>query len=69
MIEMTAVMLILGKFADFIFFFPFFACGARNLFHSHILFGSVWMRKEQIVFGLDSEQGTSWVGEETTVVF
>lgn len=61
MIEMTAVMLILGEFADLFF--------AWNLFHSHILFGSVWMRKEQIVFGLDSEKETSWVMEEATVVF
>lgn len=66
MIETTTVMLILGGFADFFFFF---ARGARNLFHSHILFGSVWMRKEQIVFGLGSEKETSWDMEEATVVF
>lgn len=53
----------LGGFADFS------ARGACNFFHPHILFGSLWMRKEQIVFGLDSEKETSWVVEEATVVF
>lgn len=60
-------LLILREFADFFFFF--FACGAQNLFHSHVLFGSVWMGKEQIVFGLDSQKETSWVMGEATVVF
>lgn len=65
MIEITTVMLILGEFADFFFL----QVEQGILFYSRILFGHVWMRKEQIVFGLDSEKGTSWVVEETTVVF